>query len=149
MCRKIPIRYTSCRISIVVLLRVYSGMSMRRQLAITICLFLVATLAAPLLAVDTSSRLPACCRRDGSHHCMPGMSIGDSSGKTFSAIAPKCPSFPKATAGPVSHNWAYPPAGVSSTPLFAHADSGPQTEARSRISWSRSRQKRGPPVGLL
>jgi hypothetical protein len=122
---------------------------MRRELAITVCLFLIFTLAAPLLTVDASSSLPACCRRDGTHHCMLGMSNGDTFGKTVSRIAPKCPSFPKATARLGSHNWASAPASISSTPVFAHADSGPQTEARYRVSWSRSRQKRGPPVGLL
>jgi hypothetical protein len=41
---------------------------MRRSTAISQVLLLLAFYAAPLLA-GSSTALPACCRRDGAHHC--------------------------------------------------------------------------------
>ena len=37
--------------------------------AAVLCLCLVAPFAAPLAYPDPESNLPACCRRDGKHHC--------------------------------------------------------------------------------
>ncbi len=120
---------------------------MRRLLAITIAMLLGLTLAVPLFSVNAASNLPACCRRNGSHHCAAGMS--ESGDKTFSTIAPKCPSFPKATAAPFPHSIAPVSMRDAGTLLYAHPSAKPQTEARYRIAFSRSRQKRGPPTGTL
>jgi hypothetical protein len=121
---------------------------MRRALAITIVLLFSVSLAAPLFAVDSASSLPECCRRAGSHHCDSGM-IADSGSRAVSTIAPKCPNWPKSTAAPWPNNFAPTQAQNISTPLYAHAESAPQTEARYRIAFARSRQKRGPPAIAL
>ncbi len=69
--------------------------------------------------------------------------------RAFSSMAPKCPNWPKSTAAPTPRSFLSAEARSSSTPLFAHPASTPQTRARYRIAFARSRQKRGPPVILL
>ena len=120
---------------------------MRRALAIAITILFGWTLAAPLLVADAASSLPQCCRRNGSHHCMNGMQ--EPGARTLSSIAPKCPSFPKATAAPSTHGFAGAGESSAGVALYASPASAPQTEARYRLSCARSRQKRGPPVDLL
>ncbi len=121
---------------------------MRRGLAITIVLVFGFSLAAPLFAVDAASSLPECCRRNGSHHCAGGMTT-DPTARTVSSIAPKCPNFPKAIAA--TQLTAFTPEVTRSTgtPLYAHPAAAPQTAARYRVAYARSRQKRGPPIILL
>lgn len=72
---------------------------MRRALAS----FLIAVFSVPLVAalafVDTGSNVPACCRRNGRHHCsMPDPQ--NSGAPAFSALPSKCPLFPNANNGP-------------------------------------------------
>jgi hypothetical protein len=120
---------------------------MRRMLAITITLLLGFTLAEPLFAVDTASSLPQCCRRNGLHRCVNGMASG--ADMSISTVASRCPAFPKATAAPALNSFTLAVARSADTPLFVHPASTPQTEARYRIAFARSRQKRGPPTILL
>lgn len=115
---------------------------MRRALAISITLLLGLTLAAPLFAASSSS-LPQCCRRNGAHHCSGEMAGGAE--RSFTAVGARCPAFPKATAAPTLHDFAVSAAGGAETPVFVHPTSAPQTEARYRVAFARSRQKRGPP----
>lgn len=121
---------------------------MRRALAITIVLLCGFSLAAPLFAVDSTSNLPECCRRNGAHHCAAGM-MADSAARTVSTIAPRCPNFPKAIAAPLPHSFTPEPTRSNGTPLYAHPTAAPQTAARYRVAFARSRQKRGPPIVLL
>ncbi|MBS1852233.1 MAG: hypothetical protein JST79_15095 [Acidobacteria bacterium] len=106
-------------------------------------------LVSPLFARTSDAALPACCRRDGKHHCaMAGMQDPDAQ-PSFSAVQAKCPMFPASTV-----SWDHGPqflpnisqafyAGVVSHPVV-HA----QVESLCRIAWERSRQKRGPPIVL-
>jgi hypothetical protein len=121
---------------------------MQRMLAITMAFLFGFTLAAPLFAFDTANGLPECCRRNGRHHCM-GEMVSDPGARTISAVAPKCPNWPKSTPAPSPNSLACAQARSLGTPLYAHPESAPQTEARYRIAFSRSRQKRGPPAILL
>lgn len=72
------------------------------------------------------------------------------SGAALNAIHSKCPLFPASTAARLVGDVASP---VISAAIFAGLASHPaiqiQTEARARVSFSRSRQKRGPPEFLL
>jgi hypothetical protein len=85
----------------------------RRLLAISLLLLFGMPLISPLfaLAANTESNLPACCRRNGSHHCMMSMAERDHLANKAGAHAPmmgeRCPYLPKAL--PVA----------SSSPLFA------------------------------
>jgi len=117
---------------------------MRRLLAIAMVFCFGYGLAAPLLAADLDSNLPQCCRRDGRHHCASGME-SQTGARSVSTIAPKCPMCPKSTVAPGALTLADIQTSKTGTPLYAHPESRPQTEARYRVSFARSRQKRGPP----
>jgi hypothetical protein len=103
-------------------------------------------LAAPVLLADADSNLPACCRRLGLHRCALVTTLAAPvSGPSVQAAT--CSSFPGARAVPVQAKAGVHKAsqGVVSS-LAAHATEREQTEARYRVSFNRSRQKRGPPA---
>jgi len=126
---------------------------MRRALA----LFLLAVLSFPLIAAglypSADAQLPACCRRDGRHHCAMSdeseRMAQPSSGPAVRANQPKCPYYPAATSITGDPNVAIlrdSPAILYSlvhqAPALVHA------APRYRIPFSRTRQKRGPPAPL-
>jgi hypothetical protein len=119
---------------------------MRRLLAITLVLLFGLPLAAPLFASDSASTLPECCRRNGRHHCAAAMTTRPAS-RQISTIAPKCPNWPKSTAAPAGPNEFAPSQtqGVVAR-IYASPNSAPQIQARYRVAYARSRQKRGPPA---
>ena len=107
-------------------------------------------MAAPLFA-STENALPACCRRDGKHHCMGKSMLQMDSGTSpaISSAQTKCPQFPKML-GVTSHGQL----GLStSTAIFAgivsHPALSPQTLSNCRVSLLRSHQKRGPPLSFV
>jgi len=75
------------------------------------------------------------------------MSTAGTSGQALQAAPQHCPYYPTGSAVPV-HSFAAVP--QSAQTFFAAIQSHPavhaQTEARYRVSFSRSSQKRGPPV---
>ncbi|HEX3435149.1 MAG TPA: hypothetical protein VHT24_00160 [Pseudacidobacterium sp.] len=119
---------------------------MRRFIAISLLLLFGLPLIAPALALDMSEgSIPACCRRGGKHHCaMPGEATSQQ-GHDVTVIAEKCPCTPAVAA--IFHFNTFAPQADSA--IFAAITSHPaihaQTEAQYRISFDRSRQKRGPP----
>jgi len=129
--------------------------TMRRVPAILLVFLFSFPLIGPALFVDDDANLPACCRRDGKHHCaMMGMMDRDmaespSSGPAVAALRTTCPFFPGGGAV-LPHSGAAllaarQAAGVSIGCRFA---ARVQAEAGHRISFSRSHQKRGPPILL-
>jgi len=120
-------------------------MELRRLAALLLLLLLNFPLIAVSLRADSGPTLPACCRGAGKHHCAREAGKSSSTGPAFSA-SNKCPLFP---AGSLTAAHAY--AGLElcteSAGAFhlTHRSSPAQTQARFRISFSRSRQKRGPP----
>jgi hypothetical protein len=122
-------------------------MPMRRMSAILLmALFSFSLISPAVLASDTDSKLPACCRRGGKHHCtMTASQSESSSGRAMQAG--RCPFFPTAKAAPASRTVSLP--GISQrvfAGLVSHPASRPQTLALCRISYSRAGQKRGPPT---
>ena len=114
-------------------------------------LVLVLAFSGPLIApVFTASinqaDLPACCRRNGKHHCMMYRMAMGFAPWPYRAVQDKCPYSPFAHLaillfhGYFSHEQT--PAVAHSAVLAARVR---QVEAGYRISFSRSRQKRGPP----
>src|SRR5271169_7296 len=100
----------------------------------------------PAIRVESDAKLPACCRREGKHHCgVPDTaSRQETSGAT---VGEKCSSYPGASAIPaysntilLSVNRAFCSSLVKCPAVHV------QTDALQRISFSRSRQKRGPPL---
>lgn len=114
----------------------------------TIALLLGFTLTAPLFVATTPATVPECCRRNGMHQCM-GQMIDPDAGHAFLAVAAKCPRFPVASPAPRLDRLVPNRALSAGIPPFVRPASLLQTEARYRVAYARSRQKRGPPVILL
>jgi hypothetical protein len=125
----------------------------RRVLTFTLLLLFSLPLISPVLALTASSdaNLPACCRRNGAHHCtkitqspqLPGSEID------LSAIPPRCPAYP-AVVSPVRHgDLSFHAASLIFAGIVSHPTVKPQTQARARVALDISRQKRGPPTDLL
>jgi hypothetical protein len=115
---------------------------MRRFPAILLAAIFGFSVIGPALVVDANANLPACCRRDGKHHCAKI----DTSGAGLKAVGPRCAEFPKAGAFPLHSGTALP--GSSQCvfgAILRHPAMAAQAAAGYRISFSRSRQKRGPP----
>ena len=127
--------------------------SLRRLLSILLLVAFGLPVVSPLFAMvrTVEARLPACCRRDGQHHCM--MSVSDRTSQrqsklAFGAPAEKCPYCPSAMAAVHTNFLALPAAKAVFASLVSHPSGVSQTESLQRISRDRSRQKRGPPVLL-
>jgi hypothetical protein len=108
-------------------------------------------LLAPALSVNTASDLPACCRVSGKHKCaltrMAGTRAETTGGKSLRS---NCPYSSVISFGTVPHVTKYVPQ-VARHLLGLVLDlpaRQAQTEARQRISFSRTRQKRGPPISI-
>jgi hypothetical protein len=123
--------------------------ALRRLLAISLLVVLSLSFVSPLLALSTKtgSDLPACCRRNGRHHCMSGAAAGltQYAAPTLNGSAEKCPYCPRATAV-VHEAFSVPTAQAVYAGLIAHPAVAAQTESKLRISLGRARQKRGPPA---
>jgi hypothetical protein len=107
-------------------------------------------LITPLLALTGGSdaNLPACCRRNGAHHCM--LLAGSSgAGVNFSAIPQRCPAYPAVTTPVHRGDLSLHSAALIFAEIVSHPAIKTQTLARARVAFDRSRQKRGPPTELL
>lgn len=126
---------------------------LRRLLSICLLAMFGLPFVSPLLALSakSESNLPACCRRNGQHHCM--MRFGEQTSLAkhaplFQAPDEKCPYCP-ATLAMIHGDTFLPPTGQAIfAELKAHPAVAAQVQSKLRISRSRSRQKRGPPALL-
>jgi hypothetical protein len=122
----------------------------RRVISTSLLLLFLLPVISPLFAANAvEANLPACCRRDGRHHCaMSTMTkIRTSDVRVIQAVAiqEKCPFYP---ASPVKAHTDLSHDEARSTTfcgINGLENCVAQTEARYRISFDRSRQKRGPP----
>jgi hypothetical protein len=123
---------------------------MSRLTSIALLLVFSFSLIAPLLALGqkAESKVPACCRRNGKHHCAMSMAESTAANQTRTQVgAPpeKCPYCPSSMAtnghAPLAFAAASSVLGTTDTLTAVLA----QTESKWRISRDRSRQKRGPP----
>jgi hypothetical protein len=114
---------------------------------------------SPLFAMEgDAGNLPACCRRDGKHHCMmmAGMMMSSSDGASVSSnpgtqptvaiVTERCPYGPQGLPGAMHRDWTLDTASAVFAGLMAHPSGSPQTESKRRVSSVRARHKRGPPV---
>jgi hypothetical protein len=100
------------------------------------------------LGTDLQSSAPACCRRNGAHHCLGNTTERAGASKQaieISAPARKCPYSPKAVAATHPNLLAPGTSAAVFAGIVSHPTGIAQTESNRRISWDRSRQKRGPP----
>jgi len=102
---------------------------------------LVLPLFSPSMAEAT---LPVCCRRGGRHQCaMP--SEGANRGSDVGIVSDKCPYTPATSAILLLPSFTPSTAASIFAGVTRHPAISPQTDAQLRISFDRSRQKRGPP----
>jgi len=119
-----------------------------RIIAAVLLLVFAGNTALPALFADPESNLPACCRRDGKHHCamMDMAGIDQDDGEAYWKSTPqKCAQFSKSgvslCAGKTGPRGTFQVGPIVSS----HPTVAAQTEVLYRISHSRSREKRGPP----
>lgn len=122
---------------------------MRRASALSVLAAIGYLLIAPLTLASPESNLPACCRRAGAHHCAMAAEAAPSTGPAFQPVPSKCPFFPAAVTTPVAGSVTLSGNAVLRFGLLvSHPAAQAPTEARGRICFSRSHQKRGPPLNL-
>jgi len=121
----------------------------RRALAISLMLIFSLPLVSSLLGERVAEAdLPACCRRDGRHHC--AMTAEElMQGSATHMVGEKCPYTPAAPAVVVLPSFTPTPAAMIFAGLIHHPAISPQTETQLRVSFDRVRQKRGPPAAPL
>ncbi len=119
-----------------------------RIIAATLLLVFAGNTALPALFADPESNLPACCRRDGKHHCamMDMAGIDQDDGEAYWKSTPqKCAEFPKCGAGLCAGKIGPQRTSEIGPIVSSHLTVAAQTEVLYRISHSRCREKRGPP----
>jgi len=119
----------------------------RRILSISLLALFILPLLSPLFALssDPEANLPACCRRNGQHHCMMQTITH---GTQVSVVPPKCPMYPRAVSTTQHHELFCNTASLAFAAIISHPAIHRQTEARARVSLFCARQKRGPPALL-
>jgi len=127
---------------------VYTKSVTRLVAAALACLFSF-LLISPAVLSSPDSQLPACCRTNGKHKCsMREMNMEPSDDSPdVKMLRARCPyrgSVPLSAAA-ISRTLLPKTVAAYNTGLIAHASGPEQAEARFRISFSRTRQKRGPP----
>lgn len=122
---------------------------MRRALAIFLMVGFSLPLIAPLFAsAYAESSLPACCRRDGKHHCMMAEAMGQAPSRDRT-VTEKCPYAPFAgVALMIPHAMAAAYHRVATAGPAGQAAIVGDALAGYRISADRTRLKRGPPSFL-
>src|SRR5579884_2542356 len=119
--------------------------AVRRFPAILLLLLFSAGLFLPAFATSSDSKLPACCGRDGQHHCQTPAD-GSASGALIQAA---CPVFPLAAASQAHAKvTGVRPARTVFAIIVAHVSARERAKATARFFFSRTRQKRGPPTLL-
>ena len=112
---------------------------MRRFAATLLLSVFSVSLIAAALPADSESKLPACCRREGAHHCMTAPAPGAS----MQAV---CPAYPETGATPAHARMAGlrpAPIVVARIPVDAAAPVAIRTFARSACVGTS--QNRAPP----
>lgn len=110
------------------------------------------TPAMPLSGASAS--VPVCCREHGKHQCAMKMAHAmkeqSNPDRSIGVIYEKCPYSSKLwTTASNSQMFTLQRAQLFFGAVVSHPAIHAQTEARYRISFSRSRQKRGPPSILF
>lgn len=126
---------------------------MRRIPATVLLLLINLSLISPLLFATTDSKIAACCRRDGKHHCAKMAQeahADDDPGAIRITATATCPLYSGAKGAPAFASIAIgPPLPVIGITLKTDIDGVVQAEVQRLSSESRSAQKRGPPSLLV
>ena len=118
---------------------------MRRILAITLLIAFGSPLIVPLLAStpDSQSNLPACCRRNGLHHCTSMTASAASGDPAFKA--PPCANYPSPSTPLRLTTAALAAPSAPSATLLLTSSPLVSTRPCAHASPLSSNQKRGPP----
>jgi hypothetical protein len=127
---------------------------LRKLLAITLLAVIALPLISSLFAQSAKGEgsLPACCRRQGKHHCMAGRAGGLATSNAvprFRSPLEKCPDYPGLTIVSDLSIFALPANDAIYAGLVSHPAVVAQTQCKWRVARERARQKRGPPSFLL
>jgi hypothetical protein len=124
---------------------------MRRALALALVLFFSLGPLTATLQADGDSRLPACCRRHGKHHCAMSEAsavaamLAASDATPFVTAPAHCPYFPNYLTQSMAPISALAPAPVAIQAPRAQALSPLPIRASVRLLPVRARLSRGPP----
>jgi hypothetical protein len=116
---------------------------MRRILSIALLFVFALPLVAPALGQTAQQRLLLCCRKGGAHHCITSATEGTPT------LHEHCAASPSAAIAGHATNWIIGDASATSVAAEINPLRIRQVEAGYRISFHRSRQKRGPPASFL
>jgi len=118
-----------------------------------ISILLLAAFALPFLSALSAlgetpeSRLPACCRRNGAHHCM--MSAEQMAqleqGRHFTTIHSKCPLFPRAITSAAHQTLSPQFLSRAFGQVFSSSTVSLQTQNWTGSALKGAHPKRGPP----
>jgi hypothetical protein len=119
----------------------------RRLLAISLLLLFSLPLIAPLFALqaDGGGSLPACCRRNGTHHCSMQMP-GKLQGMQLSAEREKCPAYPKAITFMKRNDLSLQTSTLLLSAALIHPAEEVQADARVQMALYQAQHQRGPPA---
>ena len=125
-------------------------MLMRRALAFLLAALFSFELIAPALLASAASDVPACCRRNGKHHCAMADGSGEApAGPSVKALESKCPFFPKTAAvSGYSKTVALSVAPLAGAPSLTGSAIKTPRDNRSRTALRSLVRKRGPPTSL-
>ena len=123
---------------------------LRKMISILLLAFFGLPFVSPLFAATakSESNLPACCRRNGKHHCMMGMADRShvaSNKPEFRAPLKKCPFYPASLQASQHSDFGLTVSSSVFGEVISHPAVYAQTESKWRIARERSRHKRGPP----
>ena len=119
---------------------------LRRRSAILLLALFSFSLLSPVIVSAQGANVPACCRRDGKHHCSTSMSGGDSESSASFQANSKCPLYPGVVLLPASSIAAQTPP-TASLAIPDNGESLPVEHRREslRILRGSAHYKRGPP----
>jgi hypothetical protein len=123
---------------------------MRRLLSFALLLVFGLPVVAPALGptAEAEINLPACCRRNGAHHCTktPEQLAAMLHGNQFNAVQSKCPCCPSAPINLHQQTMALHSPGSRLIAFVSLAAKCRQAKAWARVALAGARHKRGPPV---
>jgi hypothetical protein len=126
---------------------------MRRLLSFALLLVFGLPVVAPALGptADAQTGLPACCRRDGMHHCTktPEQLAAMLHGDQFAAVQSKCPCCPSAPITLHQQTMALNTPEIHLAGFVSLSAKCGQAEASARVALAGARHKRGPPTVRL
>ncbi len=102
------------------------------------------SLIEPAALAEDASRLPACCRREGLHHCAM---TNAQTGQTGPSARPVCAAFSRTGAAPAcSKTLVAPSVWAVFAEVVTYRAASPRAEVFAPIFYSHAHHKRGPPI---